>query len=491
MSGSRALASARRRRAGGAENSSSSSRTPPPPPKPASLPAPMSSSTMGGSNFEANEPPQPPKKMTPTAMLLNHNKVIENLQDVVTNLDSAFASQQQEIDQKLSSLSLDDSNIEFFKQKVKDLDTQLREIKKHILKVQTFAMETNLQCMEMKKKMNESGDSQEVQLERAEEISTILSDSNEGEVTAWRDKIDKRQKDKKIDLDTTCVVSCISTFLITMKCVIQDTTKAQQWIELFKIIKNLNSYCTISVQEEELSIQIMDDSQVCLLNVNIKAHWFDEYESTIETFSFMSTFFVKILHLYSPNTIMTLETIHEKWRISFQYPDQTEKIFELNLMDIEKDLLESQVIEGSMEFQMNTKVFEKYISEMLLFGDNMELVCFEDNLYMKAHGEECKYTLKIPHDVLDEFIVEEELQLKSRVSLKYLSYLLKSHGVFKTVQIKIREDAPIYIVIQEEGLSIHYYIAPKINDDDDDMQDKDFAEYEGNEYEAMENSIVG
>jgi esterase/lipase len=184
MSGSRALASARRRRAGGAENSSSSSRTPPPPPKPASLPAPMSSSTMGGSNFEANEPPQPPKKMTPTAMLLNHNKVIENLQDVVTNLDSAFASQQQEIDQKLSSLSLDDSNIEFFKQKVKDLDTQLREIKKHILKVQTFAMETNLQCMEMKKKMNESGDSQEVQLERAEEISTILSDSNEGEVTA-------------------------------------------------------------------------------------------------------------------------------------------------------------------------------------------------------------------------------------------------------------------------------------------------------------------
>ena len=276
-----------------------------------------------------------------------------------------------------------------------------------------------------------------------------------------------------------------------MKCVIQDTTKAQQWIELFKIIKYLNSYCTISVKEEELSIQIMDDSQVCLLNVNIQAHWFEQYESTIETFSFMSTLFVKILHLYSPNTIMTLETINEKWRISFQYPDQTEKIFELNLMDIEKDLLDSQVIEGSMEFQMNTKAFEKYISEMMLFGDNMELVCFEDNLYMKAHGEECKYTLKIPHDVLDEFLVEEGLQLKSRVSLKYLYYILKSHSVFKTVQIKIREDSPIYLVIQEEGLSIHYYIAPKINDDDDDIQDRDFAEYEGNEYEAMENHIVG
>jgi hypothetical protein len=185
MSGARALASARRRRAGGADNPSNSSRTPSSkPPAPVPLPAPMSSSTMGGSNFEANEPPQPPKKMTPTAMLLNHNKVIENLQEVVTNLDSAVASQQEEIDQKLSSLSLDDNNIEFFKQKVKDLDTQLREIKKHILKVQTFAMETNLQCMEMKKKMNAPGDSQEVQMDQAEEISTILSESNEGEITS-------------------------------------------------------------------------------------------------------------------------------------------------------------------------------------------------------------------------------------------------------------------------------------------------------------------
>jgi len=275
-----------------------------------------------------------------------------------------------------------------------------------------------------------------------------------------------------------------------MKCIIKDTTKALQWIELFKMIKNLNSYCTISVKEEELYIQIMDDSHVCLLNITIQEHWFHEYECTNETFSFMSVFFVKILHLYTPNTTMTLETIDDKWSISFQYPDETEKIFELNLMDIEKDLLESQIIEGSLEFQMNTKVFEKYVSEMMLFGDNMELVCFEENLYMKAHGEECKYTLKIPHEALDEFLVEEDLQVKSRISLKYLSYVLKMHSVFKTIQIKIREDAPIYLTLQEEGLNIHYYIAPKINDDEDDMEDRDFTEYENNAGDQLENIIV-
>ena len=62
-----------------------------------------------------------------------------------------------------------------------------------------------------------------------------------------------------------------------MKCIIKDTTKALQWIELFKMIKNLNSYCTISVKEEELYIQIMDDSHVCLLNINIEKWWFESY----------------------------------------------------------------------------------------------------------------------------------------------------------------------------------------------------------------------
>ena len=64
------------------------------------------------------------------------------------------------------------------------------------------------------------------------------------------------------------------------------------------------------------------------------------------------------------------------------------------------------------------------------------------------------------------------------------------HSVFKSIQIKIREDAPIYLTLQEEGLNIHYYIAPKINDDEDDMEDRDFTEYENNTGDQLENTIV-
>ena len=184
-----------------------------------------------------------------------------------------------------------------------------------------------------------------------------------------------------------------------MKFVIQNQERAQKWIELFKIIKYLNSYTTICAQESKMLIQIMDDSHVCLLNINIEKDWFESYNSENETLSFMSTIMVKLLHLYIPKTTMMFETINEKLQITFQYENKTEKIFELPLIDIDKDLLDSQEIEGSLEFRLETKAFDKYISEMMLFGDSMEFVCYKENLFMKSSGDEGNYTLKIPYSI--------------------------------------------------------------------------------------------
>ena len=75
---------------------------------------------------------------------------------------------------------MDDSNIAFFKEKVNAIEKQMNDIKKHILRVQTFAMETNLQCMELKKKLIAKGgeeivESSESQFNSASEISETLS----------------------------------------------------------------------------------------------------------------------------------------------------------------------------------------------------------------------------------------------------------------------------------------------------------------------------
>ena len=168
MSGAHALASARRRRAapGNSKSSSSSSNQ---------LPPPVSTRSNGGT-ASASPPAAPPQKINPGAMLLNHDKVLQNLTEVCTNLNATVEQQEETINEKLNSLTLDDTNIEYFRDKVKSMEKQLNDIKKHIVKVQTFAMETNLQCMELKKAMQkEEGSSSESQLQCASEISETLN----------------------------------------------------------------------------------------------------------------------------------------------------------------------------------------------------------------------------------------------------------------------------------------------------------------------------
>tara|TARA_B100001093_G_scaffold516959_1_gene597101 strand:- start:219 stop:1025 length:807 start_codon:yes stop_codon:yes gene_type:complete len=268
-----------------------------------------------------------------------------------------------------------------------------------------------------------------------------------------------------------------------MKFSLNKVKQAQQFIELFKIIKNMNSYSTLCSRENDLFIQIMDDSHISLFNVTIQKEWFDSYESDGETFSFMSNLIVRILQLYTPNTNILFETTEDKLTITFEFTNKTEKIFELPLVDIDKDLLEPQQIEGSLDFTLSAKTFDKYISELMLFGDSAEIICVDDKLFMKSEGDEGKYTLKLPYDILEELQIEEDLKLKTQVSLKYLSYLTKSNSVFKTMRFHIRADSPIYMDIEEPNFRLEYFVAPKFRDEEE--ENEDYSEYESYENEIM------
>jgi len=161
MSGARALASARRRRA-------EPPNTTPPPLNPMNK---QSSQRTIGDEYVPSTNSQQSTKMTPATMLLSHHKIIENLQKVIENQETAIKSQGETIDQlksevrecsksiidklndKIASSSLDEGNIEYYKEKLVSIEGTLTDMKKTFLRVQTFAMETNLQSVELKKRM--------------------------------------------------------------------------------------------------------------------------------------------------------------------------------------------------------------------------------------------------------------------------------------------------------------------------------------------------
>lgn len=157
MSGAAALASARRRRAAPQGPVSSIN---------ANTSSGSLSSERGGSNTGDNRPiPTPPPRQTPAQMLLNHNTLIQNLQEVVSTLNEVVDKNvipkeeienivQGKVNEGIASQKMTTSNIAFFKNKYETIEAQMKEIKKHVLKIQSFAMDTNLQCIELKKRMD-------------------------------------------------------------------------------------------------------------------------------------------------------------------------------------------------------------------------------------------------------------------------------------------------------------------------------------------------
>jgi hypothetical protein len=187
MSGQKALASAKNRRAGGNSRPSPASRSParpPPAPRSSARVPPPPSSPQESMEYDPNTFQEEQQKPTNArTMLIGHDQSIRVLREAVTNLELQTTSQIKKTQDQIQGLSLDDSNIEYFKTKIASIEKQMNEIKKHIIKVQTFAMETNLQCIEMKKKKeDDSSVLNQQQFEEATQISSILTNDNNEEV---------------------------------------------------------------------------------------------------------------------------------------------------------------------------------------------------------------------------------------------------------------------------------------------------------------------
>jgi len=129
MSGSAALASARRRRA---------------------IPQKPENEIVETPKQQMSQPmPQQPIAANPTALLLKHNGLLGGIQNDIENLKKQLT------DIKVPNTSNVDekSTLEFYKSQHSILLEEMREVKKTLLKIQTFAMETNLELMKLKRNL--------------------------------------------------------------------------------------------------------------------------------------------------------------------------------------------------------------------------------------------------------------------------------------------------------------------------------------------------
>jgi len=135
-------------------------------------------------------------------------------------------------------------------------------------------------------------------------------------------------------------------------------------------------------------------------------------------------------------------------------------------MDIEKDTLTTKELDTKLDFQIKTKLLEKYVTELATFGENIYIECKDDKIYLSAEGIEGSYNIEIKNENLEEFNVIDNYVFKGSYSIKYLQYITKLNIVYPIINLYLDEDSPLMLTFNTSNdIQIKFYIAPKCTDE--------------------------
>jgi len=247
-----------------------------------------------------------------------------------------------------------------------------------------------------------------------------------------------------------------------MKFKLHNIQKVAEWVEIFKFIKNINKHITFMAKKDELYIQMMDSSHVCLVEIKFPSSWFQEYESIDEVISCSSAVLVKIFGLYTTDTMIEIASTEDKLEIHLLNVIQN-KHFEIPLLDIDQDLLSPSITDSLMDFSIKSKVFDKYLQEILLFGEDIKIESKDEKIFLHSANDDGKIQIEIEGDNLEEFNVVEDFVFTASYPLRYLLLVSKLALVYQQVHLFMDDQSPMRITFKSD-VNINFFLAPKITE---------------------------
>jgi proliferating cell nuclear antigen PCNA len=139
--------------------------------------------------------------------------------------------------------------------------------------------------------------------------------------------------------------------------------------------------------------------------------------------------------------------------------------FELPLMDVEQENLSIPSVDYDVEFSMDSKKFSDLISELMVFGPNLNIMCTEELLEFNSSGDTGKLKVNIPIDSLNEFAISEGEKLDISYSLAHIGKMCLSTKLGGEIGIGISAEYPMSLKYSlGEESTVAFFVAPKIAD---------------------------
>jgi proliferating cell nuclear antigen len=227
-----------------------------------------------------------------------------------------------------------------------------------------------------------------------------------------------------------------------------------------------------------------------IYELTILKDWFDDYEwnkgKDHAEFSISTDILAKVLSARQPSQQMIIEYSDKPDSISIKFVSSSEKTsgkvkefpkeFMLPLIDVESEHLEIPEMEYSAEFGIESKALHTTNEQLSLFNETLTIHCSEDEIYLRSKGNDGELKVTLFNETCEhitEFALDEDMSLTLDFSIKHFNTFCRFLKVSNNVMLGFTKNRPMkfeYIMDEQDGsnLKLSFYLAPKINDDDDD-----------------------
>ncbi|XP_065174573.1 proliferating cell nuclear antigen-like [Sycon ciliatum] len=247
--------------------------------------------------------------------------------------------------------------------------------------------------------------------------------------------------------------------------------------KLLESFKDLVTEGNLDCSSTGISLQAMDSSHVSLVDVNLRAEGFDPYRCDRNltlgvNFSFMS----KILKCIGNEDIITLrsEDSADALNVTFESPNQ-EKVadYEMKLMNIDMEHLGIPDTDYDAVVHMPSHEFQRICRDLGQFGESVTIACTKDGIRFGASGDNLSGNITLRQNAsVDKEEEQVTIELQEPVSLtfalRYLNFFTKATPLSNQVILSMSKAIPLSVEYRIGELGhIRYYLAPKIEEDDE------------------------
>lgn len=246
--------------------------------------------------------------------------------------------------------------------------------------------------------------------------------------------------------------------------------------KVLEAVKELLNEASFDCSDSGIQLQAMDNSHVSLVSLTLRSDGFEKFRCDRNlTMGMNLTSMTKIFKCAGNDDTVTMKAQDDADTVTFMFESKNrEKIsdYEMKLMNLDQEHLGIPETDFSCVIRMPSGEFARICRDLTQFGESMVISCTKDGVKFSAAGDIGSANIKLAQtasiDKEDEAVtIEMQEPVSLTFACQYLNSFTKATPLSGQVQLSMSANVPLVVEYRIHDLGhIRYYLAPKIEDED-------------------------